>query len=217
MADPWESYAAHLGALSDARRLVERLTDEARQESAARARIVAYTDGQIAAQRERLDTLAADLHVILPPLAPTILPGGMTPDWEKAADEIDFRIKLAEEEIAEAQEIARLPKLLPGWESQQARNVFVYWLASLPFTLYIVATVIAPFLTITVWSYWEWWFIGIVVHPAIVAVGGTVAIHSVCRPKIPTEDFDPKPRPFMGALVAAGWWFLVWKILEAMS
>jgi hypothetical protein len=211
VADPWETYSDALGALSRARREHADAETRAARDLSERRQVVRQFGTWLADQSARLTALGHALGVPPAGLAP-ISPPVEPVDWATAVRDMDWHMRATEAAIAETERIAKLPQFLPWWKSPQARNAVVYWAMSIPFTIYMFTVTIFPFLEFVDWSFFGWIVFGAIIHPAIVAAAGTITIHSICIPKLGKED--PKPRPFLGALMATGWWFLIWKIVS---
>jgi hypothetical protein len=217
MSEVWAGYAAALDDLHTARSAVTGSRRGARSLAADRDRRAGELGAALQEQAERLSGLAKELGEPLDPSRLDPLPGAPPLPWEAGEADGRARVRAADEAIAEARRVGRLPQFLPQWSSQFGRAAVVYAGFSIPAIALVTLT---------------WWvhdnqalliFLA-VVWPLVTAIGGAIVLGRVARPRLERDESEqllerlrpPRRYPWLGVIICLGGSMLTQWLMESL-
>jgi hypothetical protein len=179
--DGWAGYAKALGVLHSARDAAYQAHLTAQRAKAEREAEASHLTARLGEQQRALVGLATQLKAQLS--APDLAPSAVPPlDGPAALADLRARVDAADAALVEARRVARLPQLLPEWDSRFARAAVVYAGFGIPsFMLTILLSMIGVHENTAVLI----WFA--VIWPLVTAFGGGAVVVQVTRPRQATE------------------------------
>jgi hypothetical protein len=195
--DGWTGYAEALGMLHSARDTAYRTHLAARQAEAERKAQVSHLAARLGEQQRALASLAAQLKA---PLSATALAPSAVPPLSRptAVADLRARVDAADAALVEARRVARLPQLLPEWDSRFARAAVVYAGFATPNLFLTILLSLANRLSL-IESEGKGVFLWFaVVWPAVTAFGGGFVVSRVAQSRLERKTSSPAGNPTNG-------------------
>jgi hypothetical protein len=181
--EAWKRYTQALVGINSATRAVADLDGMRARERAEQEAALDLGGQWLATQRQRLDTLAAQLSATPAAAAVTERSVGVL-SWEDGLADLALHLEAADRAGDDASVAGHRPQLLPQWTGTRARNIAVYLALCLPNAVFSSSVSLVGaepssgrFL----------WFL--VTFPIIAVTAGAILIGRVCAPRL--HDSDP--------------------------